>query len=171
MCPVNITQQAAKIITQLVLCPDPIFCEGKGVWRKITRSLGHDIIRWLLWHVIKSKSAGRPASYLGYGRQSTTNINCAVYRKARVSKELVLFWPITEKNRNTHKFFCKLVNSSFAFQPGKKIFSFLKRGYSFLLVSSRFVIHKRPHCFHDNIVQFADWESIILYPFHCHDQA
>ena len=45
--------------------------------------------------------------------------SCAICKKTTVPKERVLFWPITDKNRRCHAFFCKFVNNSFAFQPGR----------------------------------------------------
>ena len=45
-------------------------------------------------------------------------VPCVFCRKNTTPKDRV-FWPLTCKNTHTHAFFCKFINSSFPFQPGR----------------------------------------------------
>ena len=75
-----------------------------------------------MYVIVRHKSAGRS----GLVADCLTDVaiwhmanlvapSCAICKKTTVPKERVLFWPITDKNRRCHVFFCKFINS-FAYE-------------------------------------------------------
>ena len=89
---------------------------------------------------------------------------CLLQKKYRTEGSSFI-WPITGKNTSTHAFFCKFINSSFPFQPGRNEYVRKKPCFARLSQGSdKLVIPKRPHCFHDGLVHFLD-EERLLYVF------